>query len=137
MAERKVRFNKDLEAYVTRKWDAEIEKQVKAFRADYDERVKCAEKEACALVDNVNKEIKLIMEKYNLNCVNYGSSRISSIAEFKSCYIGDSNAINKISKYRRELQNKRDEALEDLKVECALGADRATFEAMIAQVTFD
>lgn len=137
MAERKVRFNKTLEEYVVRKWNVEIEKRVQEFRAEYDERVKSAENEARALVENVNKEIKLIMEKYNLNCVSYGSSRISSITDFHSGYIGDSKTSNKINQYRQTLQKKRDEALENLKVECALGADRAAFEAMIAKVTFD
>lgn len=137
MAERKVHFNKTLEEYVVRKWDEQIEQRVSAFRADYDERMKNAKDEVRALVEEANKKASAIMQKYDLDCTLNGQSRCNSLVSWGAYSVCNSKDITEILQYRRELQRKRDEALVDLKVECALGADRATFEAMIAKVTFD
>ena len=130
-----MRFTKVLREYVNeeltkkrREADAN-DPQTLAYKARRDEAIeyiKGIQKEA-------NKQALEIATSYGLT---YDSWRNSSIISFDSSYLVDADECKAQREREKERYDKQQKAMQEIEVNCTLGADREEFMKMLADVSF-
>ena len=121
------------------------EKRYAANKADpetraYLNRKKHAENEIQAIVDRAQKETQEVLDRYSMDMEIYRYSSMEdaskAIVQFFNQYVKNEKEAKTQSERERERYNHQADIMEQIELDCALGADKATFMAMLDKATF-
>ena len=121
------------------------EKRYAANKADpetraYLNRKKHAENEIQAIVDRAQKETHEVLDRYGMDMEIYRYSSMEdaskAIVQFFNQYVKNEKEAKTQSERERERYNHQADIIEQIELDCALGADKATFMAMLDKATF-
>ena len=137
-----MKFTKVIRSYMEKTLN---EKRCAANKADpetqaYLNRKQCAENEIKAIIDCAQKEAREVLDRYGMDMEvrRYGEKEEASKAIIKFCnqYVRNEKEVNA----QRERESARDkhqaDIMEQIELDCALGADKETFMAMLDKATF-
>lgn len=121
------------------------EKRCAANKADpetqaYLNRKKCAENEIQAVIDRAQKEAREVLDRYGMDMEarRYGEKEDASkaIIQFYNQYVRDEKEVNAQRERESARYKHQADIMEQIELDCALGADKETFMAMLDKVTF-
>lgn len=121
------------------------EKRCAANKADpetqaYLDRKKCAENEIQAVIDRAQKEAREVLDRYGMDMEarRYGEKEDASkaIIQFYNQYVRDEKEVNAQRERESARYKHQADIMEQIELDCALGADKETFMAMLDKVTF-
>lgn len=121
------------------------EKRCAANKADpetqaYLNRKKCAENEIQAIVDEARYKVREVLDRYGMDMAvrSYGGMEdaTKSIVPFNNQYVKSEKEFKAQSKREIERYNRQANIMEQIELDCALGADKETFMAMLDKATF-
>ena len=137
-----MKFTKVIRSYMDKTL---TEKRNIANKADpetqaYLNRKKCAESEIQAIVDRAQKEAKEVLDRYGMDMEarRYGEKEDASkaIIQFYDQYVKNEKEAKARSERERARYNHQADIMEQIELDCALGADKETFMAMLDKATF-
>lgn len=135
-----MKFTKVIREFAEKTVCDKLSKVNKEARADYDNRRTACLEELRVARDAFSAQVEEIVSKHGFDTtvVKWGSEMSVGKA-----YCGGDEAMIRISeelkaiqKAEHERRNKMDEALKNLELECALGADKKAFMEMLEAITF-
>lgn len=121
------------------------EKRYAANEADpetraYLNRKKSAENEIQAIIDRAQKETQEVLDRYGMDMEIYRYSSMEdaskAIVQFFNQYVKNEKEAKAQSERERERYNHQADIMEQIELDCALGADKETFMAMLDKATF-
>lgn len=137
-----MKFTKVIRSYMEKTLN---EKRYAANNADpetqaYLNRKQCAENEIQAIVDEARDKVREVLDRYGMDMAvrSFGSMEdaAKSIVPFNGSFVKN----EKEAKARSERENARykhqADIMEQIELDCALGADKETFMAMLDKATF-
>ena len=137
-----MKFTKVIRSYMEKTL---TEKRLAANKADpetqaYLSRKQCAENEIQAIVDRAQKEAREVLDRYGMDMAvrSFGSMEdaTKSIISFHNQYVKSEKEF-KAQSEREDARYKHQAAImEQIELDCALGADKETFMAMLDKATF-
>ena len=137
-----MKFTKVIRSYMEKTLN---EKRYAANKADletqaYLNRKKCAENEIQAIVDEARYKVREVLDHYGMDMTvrSFGSMEdaVKSIISFHNQYVKSEKEF-KAQSEREDARYKHQAAImEQIELDCALGADKETFMAMLDKATF-
>ena len=137
-----MKFTKVIRSYMEKTLN---EKRCAANKADpetqaYLNRKQCAENEIQAIVDRAQKEAREVLNRYGMDMEvrRYGEKEEASEAIIQFCNQYVKNEKEAKARSERESARYKHQAdiMEQIELDCALGADKETFMAMLDKATF-
>lgn len=137
-----MKFTKVIRSYMEKVLN---EKRCAANKADpetqaYLNRKKCAENEIQAIVDEARYKVREVLDRYGMDMAvrSYGGMEdaTKSIVPFNNQYVKSEKEFKAQSKRESERYNRQADIMEQIELDCALGADKETFMAMLDKATF-
>lgn len=121
------------------------EKRYAANRADpetlaYLNRKKCAENEIQAIVDEARYKVREVLDRYGMDMAVrvYGSMEDATkfVVPFNNQSVKNEKEAKAQSERERARYKHQESIMEQIELDCALGADKETFMAMLDKATF-
>ena len=137
-----MKFTKIIRSYMEKTLS---EKRCAANKADpetqaYLSRKQCAENEIQAIIDRAQKEAQEVLDRYSMDIEvrRYGEKEEASKAIIQFCNQWVKNEKEAKAQSKRESARYKHQAdiMEQIELDCALGADKETFMTMLDKVTF-
>lgn len=137
-----MKFTKVIRSYMEKVLN---EKRCAANKADpetqaYLNRKKCAENEIQAIVDETRYKVREVLDRYGMDMAvrSYGGMEdaTKSIVPFNNQYVKSEKEFKAQSKRESERYNRQANIMEQIELDCALGADKEAFMAMLDKATF-
>ena len=122
------------------------EKRCAANKADpetqaYLNRKQHAESEIQAIVDRARNEAQEVLDRYGMDMEvrRYGEKEEASKAVIQFCdqYVKNEKEVNAQSKRESARYKRQASIMEQIELDCALGADKESFMAMLNSATFE
>ena len=138
-----MKFTKVIRSYMEKTLD---KKRCAANKADpetqaYLNRKQHAEDEIRAIVDRARNEAQEVLDRYGMDMEvrRYGEKEEASEAIIQFCNQYVKNEKEAKARSERESARYKHQAdiMEQIELDCALGADKETFMAMLDKVTFE
>lgn len=121
------------------------EKRCAANKADpetqaYLNRKKSAENEIQAIVDEARYKVREVLDRYGMDMAvrSYGGMEdaAKSVVPFNNSSVKNEKEVKAQNKRESERYNRQANIMEQIELDCALGADKETFMAMLDKATF-
>lgn len=121
------------------------EKRCAANKADpetqaYLNRKKSAENEIQAIVDEARYKVREVLDRYGMDMAvrSYGGMEdaTKSVVPFNNSSVKNEKEVKAQNKRESERYNRQADIMEQIELDCALGADKETFMAMLDKATF-
>lgn len=137
-----MKFTKVIRSYMDKTL---TEKRLAANKADpetqaYLNRKKCAENEIQAIVDEARYKVREVLDRYGMDMAvrSYGGMEdaAKSVVPFNNSSVKNEKEAKAQSKRESERYNRQADIMEQIELDCALGADKETFMAMLDKATF-
>lgn len=137
-----MKFTKVIRSYMEKVLN---EKRCAANKADpetqaYLNRKKSAENEIQAIVDEACYKVREVLDRYGMDMAvrYYGGMEdaTKSIVPFNNQYVKSEKELKAQSKRESERYNRQANIMEQIELDCALGADKEAFMAMLDKATF-
>ena len=137
-----MKFTKVIRSYMEKTLN---EKRCAANKADpetqaYLNRKQCAENEIQAIVDRAQKEAREVLDRYGMDMTvrSFGSREdaVKSIISFHNQYVKSEKEFKAQSERESARYKHQADIMEQIELDCALGADKETFMAMLDKATF-
>ena len=137
-----MKFTKVIRSYMEKTLN---EKRCAANKADpetqaYLNRKQCAENEIQAIVDEARYKVREVLDRYGMDMAvrYYGGMEdaTKSIVPFNNQYVKSEKEFNAQSKRESARYKHQADIMEQIELDCALGADKETFMAMLDKATF-
>ena len=137
-----MKFTKVIRSYMEKTLN---EKRNIANNADletqaYLNRKKCAENEIQAIVDRAQKEAREVLDHYGMDMEarRYGEKEDASkaIIQFYNQYVRNEKEVNAQRERESARYKHQADIMEQIELDCALGADKETFMEMLDKATF-
>lgn len=121
------------------------EKRCAANKADpetqaYLNRKKSAENEIQAIVDEARYKVREVLDRYSMDMAvrSYGGMEdaAKSVVPFNNSSVKNEKEVKAQNKRESERYNRQANIMEQIELDCALGADKETFMAMLDKATF-
>ena len=138
-----MKFTKVLRSYMEKVLN---EKRCAANKADpetqaYLNRKQHAEDEIQAIVDRARNEAQEVLDRYGMDMevLRYGEMADASkaIIQFFDQYVKSEKETKAQSERERARYQHQVDIMEQIELDCALGADKESFMAMLDKVTFE
>ena len=138
-----MKFTKVIRSYMEKTLD---EKRCAANKADpetqaYLNRKQHAEDEIQAIVDRARNEVQEVLDRYGMDMEvrRYGEMEDASkaIVQFSDQYVKSEKETKTQSERERARYQHQVDIMEQIELDCALGADKETFMAMLNNATFE
>lgn len=122
------------------------EKRYAANKADqetraYLNRKECAENEIQAIIDRTQHAVQEVLDRYNMDMEvrRYSSMEDASkaIVQFYNQYVMNEKEAKAQGERERARSKHQEDIMEQIELDCALGADKETFMAMLDKATFE
>ena len=122
------------------------EKRYAANKADpetqaYYNRKQHAEDEIQAIVDRAQKEVQEVLDRYGMDMEvrRYGSMEdaAKSIVPFNNQYVKSEKEVKAQNEREGARYKHQTSIMEQIELDCALGADKESFMAMLNSATFE
>lgn len=137
-----MKFTKVIRSYMEKTLN---EKRIIANNADpetqaYLNRKQCAEDEIQAIVDEARREVREVLGLYGMDMVvrSFGSMEdaVKSIVPFNGSFVKNEKEAKARSERESARYKHQADIMEQIELDCALGADKETFMAMLDKATF-
>lgn len=137
-----MKFTKVIRSYMEKTLN---EKRNIANNADletqaYLNRKKCAENEIQAIIDRAQKEAREVLDRYGMDMEarRYGEKEDASkvIIQFYNQYVRNEKEVNAQRERESARYKHQADIMEQIELDCALGADKETFMMMLNKATF-
>lgn len=137
-----MKFTKVIRSYMEKTLN---EKRNIANNADletqaYLNRKKCAENEIQAIIDRAQKEAREVLDRYGMDMEarRYGEKEDASkaIIQFYNQYVRNEKEVNAQRERESTRYKHQADIMEQIELDCALGADKETFMMMLDKATF-
>lgn len=137
-----MKFTKVIRSYMEKTL---TEKRLAANKVDsetqaYLNRKQCAENEIQAIVDRAQKEAREVLDRYDMDMAvrSYGSMEEASkvIIQFCNQYVKNEKEAKARSERESARYKHQADIMEQIELDCALGADKETFMEMLDKATF-
>lgn len=137
-----MKFTKVIRSYMEKTLN---EKRCAANNADpetqaYLNRKQCAEDEIQAIVDEARLEVREVLDLYGMDMVvrSFGSMEdaAKSIVPFNGSFVKNEKEAKARSERESARYKRQADIMEQIELDCALGADKETFMAMLDKATF-
>lgn len=137
-----MKFTKVIRSYMEKTLN---EKRNIANNADletqaYLNRKKCAENEIQAIIDRAQKEAREVLDRYGMDMEarRYGEKEDASkaIIQFYNQYVRNEKEVNAQRERESARYKHQADIMEQIELDCALGADKETFMTMLDKATF-
>lgn len=106
----------------------------------YLNRKKCAENEIQAIVDEARYKVREVLDRYGMDMAvrSYGGMEdaTKSVVPFNSSSVKNEKEVKAQNKRESERYNRQADIMEQIELDCALGADKEAFMAMLDKATF-
>lgn len=121
------------------------EKRYAANEADpetqaYLNRKKSAENEIQAIVDEARYKVREVLDRYGMDMAvrSYGGMEdaAKTVVPFNNSSVKNEKEVKAQNKRESERYNRQANIMEQIELDCALGADKETFMAMLDKATF-
>ena len=138
-----MKFTKVIRSYMEKTLN---EKRCAANKADpetqaYLNRKRHAEDEIRAIVDRARNEAQEVLDRYGMDMevLRYGEMEDASkvIVQFFDQYVKSGKETKAQSERERARYQHQVDIMEQIELDCALGADKESFMAMLDKVTFE
>ena len=138
-----MKFTKVIRSYMEKTLN---EKRCAANKADpetqaYLNRKQHAEDEIQAIVDRARNEAQEVLDRYGMDMEvrRYGEMEDASkaIIQFSDQYVKSEKETKAQSERERARYQHQVDIMEQIELDCALGADKESFMAMLDKVTFE
>ena len=138
-----MKFTKVIRSYMEKTLN---EKRCAANKADpetqaYLNRKQHAEDEIRAIVDRARKEAQEVLDRYGMDMEvrRYGEKEDASksVIQFYDQYVRSEKENNAQSKRESARYKRQADIMEQIELDCALGADKESFMAMLNSATFE
>lgn len=138
-----MKFTKVIRSYMEKTLS---EKRCAANKADpetqaYLNRKQCAENEIQAIVDRAQKEAREVLDRYGMDMVvrSFGSMEdaAKSIVPFNGSFVKNEKEAKARSERESARYKHQADIMEQIELDCTLGADKETFMAMLNSATFE
>ena len=122
------------------------EKRYAANKADpetqaYYNRKQHAEDEIQAIVDRARKEAQEVLDRYGMDmevrCYGEMEDASESVIQFYDRYVKSEKEVKAQSERESARYKRQASIMEQIELDCALGADKETFMAMLNSATFE
>ena len=137
-----MKFTKVIRSYMEKTLN---EKRNIANNADletqaYLNRKKCAENEIQAIIDRAQKEAREVLDRFGMDMEarRYGEKEDASkaIIQFYNQYVRNEKEVNAQRERESARYKHQADIMEQIELDCALGADKETFMTMLDKATF-
>lgn len=137
-----MKFTKVIRSYMEKTLN---EKRCAANNADpetqaYLNRKQCAEDEIQAIVDEARREVREVLDLYGMDMVvrSFGSMEdaAKSIVPFNGSFVKNGKEAKARSERESARYKHQEDIMEQIELDCALGADKETFMTMLDKATF-
>lgn len=137
-----MKFTKVIRSYMEKTLN---EKRCAANKADpetqaYLNRKQCAENEIQAIVDEARDKVREVLDRYGMDMVvrSFGSMEdaTKSIVPFCNQYVKSEKEFKAKNERESARYKRQADIMEQIELDCALGADKETFMAMLDKATF-
>lgn len=137
-----MKFTKVIRSYMEKTLN---EKRCAANKADpetqaYLNRKKSAENEIQAIVDEARYKVREVLDRYGMDMAvrSYGGMEdaAKSVVPFNNSSVKNEKEVKAQNKRESERYNRQANIMEQIELDCALGADKETFMAMLDKATF-
>ena len=137
-----MKFTKVIRSYMEKTLN---EKRCAANKADpetqaYLSRKQCAENEIQAIVDEARYKVRDVLDRYGMDMTvrSFGSKEdaVKSIISFHNQYVKSEKEFKAQSERESARYKHQADIMEQIELDCALGADKETFMAMLDKATF-
>ena len=137
-----MKFTKVIRSYMEKTLN---EKRLAANKADpetqaYLSRKQCAENEIQAIVDEARYKVREVLDRYGMDMAvrSYGSMEdaTKSIVPFCNQYVKSEKEFKAKSERESARYKHQADIMEQIELDCALGADKETFMEMLDKATF-
>lgn len=137
-----MKFTKVIRSYMEKTLN---EKRCAANNADpetqaYLNRKQCAEDEIQAIVDEARLEVREVLDLYGMDMVvrSFGSMEdaAKSIVPFNGSFVKNEKEAKARSERESARYKRQADIMEQIELDCALGADKETFMTMLDKATF-
>ena len=138
-----MKFTKVIRSYMEKTLS---EKRCAANKADpetqaYLNRKQHAEDEIRAIVDRARKEAQEVLDRYGMDMevLRYGEMEDASkaVVQFFDQYVKSGKEIKAQSEREGARYKRQADIMEQIELDCALGADKESFMAMLNSATFE
>ena len=138
-----MKFTKVIRSFMEKTLD---KKRCAANKADpetqaYLNRKQHAEDEIRAIVDRARNEAQEVLDRYGMDMEvrRYGEKEEASKAVIQFCdrYVNSEKETKAQSERERARYQHQEDVMEQIELDCALGADKESFMAMLDKVTFE
>lgn len=137
-----MKFTKVIRSYMEKTLN---EKRCAANKADpetqaYLNRKKSAENEIQAIVDEARYKVREVLDRYGMDMAvrSYGGMEdaAKTVVPFNNSSVKNEKEVKAQNKRESERYNRQANIMEQIELDCALGADKETFMAMLDKATF-
>ena len=137
-----MKFTKVIRSYMEKTLN---EKRYAANKADletqaYLNRKQCAENEIQAIVDEARDKVREVLDRYGMNMAIRSYSGMEDAAEsivpLNNRYVMNAKEAKAQSEREGARYKHQESIMEQIELDCALGADKETFMAMLDKATF-
>lgn len=137
-----MKFTKVIRSYMEKTL---TEKRLAANKADpetqaYLSRKQCAENEIQAIVDEARCKVREVLDRYGMDMAvrSYGGMEdaTKSIVPFNKTSVKNEKEVKAQNERERVRYSHQADIMEQIELDCALGADKETFMAMLDKATF-
>lgn len=137
-----MKFTKVIRSYMEKTLN---EKRIIANNADpetqaYLNRKQCAENEIQAIVDEARYKVREVLDRYGMDMEvrRYGEKEEASktIIQFYNQYVKSEKEFKARSERESARYKHQADIMEQIELDCALGADKETFMTMLDKATF-
>ena len=137
-----MKFTKVIRSYMDKTL---TEKRCAANKADpetqaYLNRKQCAENEIQAIVDEARDKVREVLDRYGMDMAvrSYGSMEdaAESVVPFNKTSVKNEKEAKARSERERARYNHQADIMEQIELDCALGADKETFMTLLDKATF-
>lgn len=137
-----MKFTKVIRSYMEKTLN---EKRCAANKADPETQAylickQCAEDEIQAIVDEARDKVREVLDRYGMDMAvrSYGSMEdaAESVVPFNKMSVKNEKEAKARSERERARYNHQADIMEQIELDCALGADKETFMAMLDKATF-
>ena len=138
-----MKFTKVIRSYMEKTLN---EKRCAANKADpetqaYYNRKQHAEDEIQAIVDRARKEAQEVLDRYDMDMEvrRYGEKEEASkvIVQFSNQYVKNEKEVKAQNEREGARYKHQADIMEQIELDCALGADKESFMAMLNSATFE
>ena len=138
-----MKFTKVIRSYMEKTLD---KKRCAANKADpetqaYLNRKQHAEDEIRAIVDRARKEAQEVLDRYGMDMEvrRYGEKEEASkvIVQFSNQYVKNEKEVKAQNEREGARYKRQTDIMEQIELDCALGADKESFMAMLNSATFE